>query len=196
MALTFDFRCLFVSLAFSLLAIGFSCFQAWLYVKTKNIMETIHEEHMNEPVKEPGKWCGPAGFLMILASAVIGYLSPRVWERLFQSYPPFWLQLLYMPIFAGLYMIMLHTVTHGWKSNRKNPYKNIISRSIMKFQAKQTVNSLIITTLLVAGASFAIFYPATGIPTLLGYSQYPYDYFYQYRADQNGPEEETVRELA
>lgn len=183
MALTFDFRCLFVSLAFSLLAIGFSCFQAWLYVKTKNIMETIHEEHMNEPVKEPGKWCGPAGFLMILASAVIGYLSPRVWERLFQSYPPFWLQLLYMPIFAGLYMIMLHTVTHGWKSNRKNPYKNIISRSIMKFQAKQTVNSLIITTLLVAGASFAIFYPATGIPTLLGYSQYPYDYFYQYRAD-------------
>ena len=66
----------------------------------------------------------------------------------------------------------------------------------MKFQAKQTVNSLIITTLLVVGASFAIFYPATGIPTLLGYSQYPYDYFYQYRADQKGPEEETVRELA
>lgn len=196
MALTFDFRCLFVSLAFSLLTIGFSCFQAWRYVKKKNIMETIHEEHMNEPVKELGKWCGPAGFLMILASAVIGYLSPLGWERLFQSYPPFWLQLFYMPIFAGLYMIMLHTVTHGWKSNRKTPYKNIISRSIMKFQAKQTVNSLIITTLLVAGASFAIFYPATGIPTLLGYSQYPYDYFYQYRADQKGPEEETVRELA
>ena len=126
-------------------------------------METIHEDHMNEPVKEPGKWYGPAGFFMILTSAVVGYLSPRGWEILFQSYPPFWLQLFYMPIFAGLYMTMLHTVTHGWKINRKKPYKNIIFRSIMKFQAKQTVNSLIITTLLVAGASFSIFYPATGI---------------------------------
>ena len=32
---------------------------------------------MNEPVKEPGKWYGPAGFFMILTSAVVGYLSPR-----------------------------------------------------------------------------------------------------------------------
>ncbi len=194
--LVFDFRCLSVSLSFFLFTVGFACLSSWRYLRRTNMMETIYEEHINEPVKELGKRCGPIGFFIILASAVTGYFSPRVWEALFQSYAPSWLGLLYLPIFAGLYMTMLHAVTHGWKNCRKNPYKNMIFRGIMKFQAKQTVNSLIIIALLIAGAAFAIFYPAAGIPAYLEYTKYPYDYFYQYRADQKGPEEKTVRELA
>ena len=39
---------------------AFSCILAWHYLRRTNIMEVIREEHINEPVKELGKWCGPA----------------------------------------------------------------------------------------------------------------------------------------
>ena len=59
--------------------------------------------------------------------------------KLFSRYPTALINLLYVPVFVGLYMVMLHTVVHGWRSHRKDPYRNIIARSMMKFQGKQTV---------------------------------------------------------
>ena len=47
MKLTFDFRCLFVSLLFLLLVVGFACLTAWRYLKRTNIMEVIREDHIN-----------------------------------------------------------------------------------------------------------------------------------------------------
>lgn len=197
MELHFNFKCLFLSLAFLLLVVGFACLSAWRYVKKTNIMEVIREEHINEPVKELGRWCGPAGFGLILAGAVMGYAAPVFWGRVFSAYPPAWCSILYAPVFVGLYMVMLHTVVNGWGSRRKNPYKNIISRSMMKFQGKQTVNNLIIVTILIAGACFAIFYlPAVSSGALLGYAERPFDYYYEYRADQRVPGEDAVRGLA
>ena len=94
-------------------------------------------------------------------------------------------------------MVMLHTVVHGWRSLRKNPYKNMISRSMMKFQGNQTVNNLIVITLLIAGACFGIFYlPANGVSAMLRYANQAYDYFYHYRADQNVPDRGAVEALA
>lgn len=197
MELHFDLRCLFLSLGFLLLVVCSACLCAWRYVRRTNIMEVIREEHINEPVKELGKWCGPAGFILILAGAVMGYAAPGFWQRVFSAYPPAWCSILYAPVFVGLYMVMLHTVVNGWGNRRKNPYKNIISRSMMKFQGKQTVNNLIIVTILIAGACFAIFYlPAVSSGALLGYAERPFDYYYEYRADQRVPGEEAVRELA
>lgn len=197
MQLRFDARCLFVSLAFLILVVGFACANAWRYLRKTNIMEVIREEHINEPVKELGKWCGPAGIVIILAGAVIGYSAPVLWERLFSTYSPAWTSLLYAPVFVGVYMVMLHTVVHGWKNHRRSPYKNIISRSMMKFQGKQTVNNMIIVALLIAGACFGIFYiPIVAVSGLLGYENQPYDYFFHYRADQDIPGEEEIRALA
>lgn len=196
MVLTFDFRCLFISLLFLLLVVGFACLTAWRYLKKTNIMEVIREEHINEPVKEPGRWCGPAGFLLILTGAVLGYGAPWACHAWFYTYPPAWVSILYAPVFVGLYMVMLHTVVHVWKSHRKNPYKNIISRSMMKFQGKQTVNNLLVVTLLLAGGCFAIFYlPTNAVSALVHYASQPYDYFYQYQADQNVPDREEVETL-
>lgn len=197
MKLVLDFRCLFISFAFFLLVIGLACITAWRYLKKTNIMDVIREEHINEPVKELGRWCGPAGLGIILAGAIMGYGASNIWEEIFSSYSPSWLSVLYVPIFVGLYMVMLHTVVYGWKSRKKNPYKNIISRGMMKLQAKQTVNNLLVITLLFGGAAFAMFYiPVAGVSSILGYRDYPYDYFYQYRADQRIPDESVVRELA
>lgn len=197
MVLTFDFRCLFISLLFLLLVVGSACLTAWRYLKKTNIMEVIREEHINEPVKEPGRWCGPVGFLLILTGAVLGYGAPWACHVWFSTYPPAWVSVFYAPVFAGLYMVMLHTVVHGWKSNRKNPYRNIISRSMMKFQGRQTVNNLLVVTLLIAGGCFAIFYlPTNGVSALVNYASQPCDYFYKYQADQNVPDREDVETLA
>ncbi len=197
MALVLDYRCLFLSLAFFLLVVGFACFTAWRYLRRTNIMEVIREEHINEPVKELGRWCGPVGLLLIFAGGGAGYFAPHVWEMLFSSYAPFWTSILYVPMFVGLYMIMLYTVVYGWGHFRKNPYKNIISRGIMKFQARQTVNNMLVVTLLIAGGCFAMFYlPATGTTAVLGYRNFECDYFYQYRADQAVPGEDEIKELA
>ena len=196
MVLTFDFRCLFISLLFLVLVVGFACLTAWRYLKKTNIMEVIREEHINEPVKELGRWCGPMGFLVLLIGAVIGFEAPTMWHVWFLAYPPDWLGVLYAPVFVGLYMVMLHTVVHGWRSHKKKPYKNIISRSMMKFQGKQTVNNLLVVTLLIAGGCFAIFYlPTNGISAMVRYASAPFDYFYHDRADQNVPCREDVEAL-
>ncbi len=197
MVLALDARCLLVSAAFFLLVVGVACLSAWRYLQKTNIMEVIREEHLNEPVKEPGRWCGYIGAALVLGGAVLGYSAPRLWEIWFHRYSPFWIGVFYLPVFPGLYMVMLHTVVYGWKSRKKHPYENTITRGMVKLQAKQTVNNLLIITLLIAGASFAIFYiPAGSISSLLEYKSAPYDYFYHYRLDQDVFGKEDVSKLA
>lgn len=197
MALVLDARCLLVSAAFFMLVVGIACLCAWRYLQRTNIIEVIREEHLNEPVKELGRWCGYAGVVLVAAGAVMGYCAPSLWETWFSMYSPSWISLFYLPVFPGLYLIMLHTVVYGWRSGKKHSYQNVITRGMVKLSAKQTVNNLLVITLLLAGASFAVFYiPAGSISSLLGYTSYPYDYFYHYRLDQDVFSQEEVKKLA
>lgn len=159
MKLVLNFKCLFISFAFLIIVVLFSCFTARRYLLRTNIMDIVHEEHKNEPIRTLGRWCGPLGIFLLIAGAILGYTAPGIYCNLAGAYyPPAWLNLLYAPVFAGLYLIMLHTVIYGWRSHKKQPYKNLITRSMMKFQGKQTVNNLLVSTVLIAGASFAVFY--------------------------------------
>lgn len=197
MHLTFDFKCLWLSAVFFVIVVAFSCFNAYRYLKRTNIMDVVHEEHKNEPVKEPGRWCGPVGIILILAGAVCGYSAPGIYMKLFSAYPSALINLFYVPVFAGLYMVMLHTVVHGWRSHKKQPYKNIISRSMMKFQGKQTVNTLLVSTVLIAGSAFAIFYiPMLSTGLTMEVNSRPFDYSYHYRMDQTVPEKEQIADMA
>mgnify|MGYP001026328437 FL=1 len=197
MALTFDFKCLYLSVVFFVIVVAFSCLTAYRYLKKTNIMEVMHEEHRNEPVRKPGIWCGPVGMLLVLVGAVLGYNAPGLYAKLFSAYSPAWINILYAPVFVGLYMIMLHTVVHGWRSHKKNPYKNLIARSMMKFQGKQTVNNLLVSTVLIAGSAFAIFYiPMISVGSSMEINARSYDYYYHYRADQAIPGEEEIAALA
>ena len=197
MVLKLDFKCLYLSAVFFVIVVGFSCLTAYRYMKKTNIMEVMHEEHRNEPVKELGRWCGPVGILLVLAGAMLGYLAPLIYHNLFSAYSPAWINILYAPVFVGLYMIMLHTVVHGWRSRKKHPYKNLIARSMMKFQGKQTVNNLLVSTVLIAGSAFAIFYiPMLSIGQTMEVKTRPYDYYYHYRADQEIPGKEEISALA
>ena len=197
MKLAFDFRCLLISFGFLAVVVIFSCLTAWHYLRRTNIMEVIREEHINEPVKEPGKWCAPAGCVLLAAGVLLGYCTPSFYLSKYNALPPAWISILYAPAFVGLYMIMLHAVIHGFRSYKHNPYKNIIARSMMKFQGKQTINNMIVVALLIAGACFGIFYmPVMSIGTMMQYAAQPYDYFYHYRADQPLPDREAVEALA
>ena len=171
-----------------------SCFS--LYETQRKFLDVIQEEHQNEPVKELGRWCGPVGIVLILAGAVADTRSNCIHECVSQISIPF-LNLLYAPAFAGLYMVMLHTVVNGWTSRRKNPWKNIIARSMMKFQGKQTVNSLLVTTVLVAGGCFGIFYlPMLHTGLSMGSESRTYDYSWFWPSDQSLPSEEEIYSLA
>lgn len=198
MELVLDFRYLYLSVVFFVIVVSFSCLTAYRYLKRTNIMDVVHEEHKNEPVKELGRWCGPVGVLLLLGGAIIGYLAPTVYYNVCKGYyPPAWLNLLYAPAFVGLYMIMLHTVVHGWRSHKKQPYKNIIARSMMKFQGRQTVNNLLVSTVLIAGAAFAIFYiPMMSVGQLLDFANRPFAYSYRYPLTQDIPGKNDIINLA
>ncbi len=197
MDLQLDFGCLFLSAAFFALVVAFSCLTAYRYLRRTNIIDVVHEEHKNEPVKEPGRWCGSVGIFLIFAGAVCGYEAPAVYMNLFSAYPTELINIFYAPVFAGLYMVMLHTVVHGWAWKRKHPYKNIISRSMMKFQGKQTVNNLLVSTVLIAGSAFAIFYiPMISVGQMIDIHERPFDYCYHYRMDQTALQKEEIEKLA
>jgi len=197
MQLRLDFRCLYLSAVFFAIVVTFSCATAYRYLKRTNITDIIHEEHKNEPVKKLGRWCGPVGLILILAGAVCGFEAPTVYMNLFSRYPTALINLLYAPVFVGLYMVMLHTVVHGWRSHKKNLYHNIIARSMMKFQGKQTVNNLLVSTVLIAGSAFAIFYlPMMGVGQIMAVNTRPFDYYYHYRMDQTIPGPDEIDALA
>lgn len=193
MQLRLDYRCLAVSAVFFVLVAACCCLTAYRCLHRTNIIDIIHEEHKNEPVKTPGRWCGPAGIALMFFGAVLGYQAPGVYMQLFSAYPTALLNLLYAPVFVGLYMIMLHTVVHGWRTRRKKPCRSLIARSMMKFQGRQTVNNLIVSTVLIAGSAFAIFYlPMLGVSQILEVRARPFDYCYHYRMDQDIPGQDEI----
>lgn len=203
-----------IPLIFLAAVVSLACVTAKRYLSRTDILDTIQEEHKNEPVKELGRWCGPAGIVILLAGAVGGYSAPVLYIKLVRAYPVWWLNIFYVPVFIGLYMILLHTVVYGWRfragrsgsrkrrerSGRRSSSSlksNLISYSMMKFQGKQTVNNMLVSTVLIAGACFAIFYlPMLTSGMTSGLKDRPYDYLYHYRADQRGLPKKEVEEMA
>lgn len=196
MTLYFDLRCLFVSLIF-LIVSSFLVFLLGLrFLKRANVMDIINEAHKSEPVRNVKSWYGYAGILLLLAGAVLGYGKSNFFIQVLHQYPPAWTNLLYAPIFIGLYMILLHTVVHGWGLKKKT-YKGLIARSMMKFQGKQTVNNMLVITVLIAGGCFAIFYlPMIWISSSMESSSRTNSYIYHYRQDQELPTRQEIEELA
>lgn len=198
MVLNLDFSCLWIPLVFALLVLFCACLLAFVYLRKTDILDVIQEEHQNEPVRELGLWCGPVGIILLIGGAMLGYNFPTFYRDLTHRFPSALLKVLcYSPVFAGLYMIMLHTVVNGWRFRRKNPWKNIVAKSMMKFQGKQTVNSLLVTTVLIAGGCFGIFYlPMLGTGISMTIEQREYDYSWFWPSDQALPSEEEIQTLA
>lgn len=154
-----DASTLLVAAAFSAAVILALFVLAARFIRRTNVIEILNEQHQSETVREVPRWFGPVGILLGIVGALAGYFAPNVIIFQFHYYPSGWENLFYLPLLIGIYMILLHTVVNGW---RKDPhYKNIITHSMMKFQGRQTVNNMLVMTLLLAGAYFASFYTPT-----------------------------------
>lgn len=184
MKLSFDYRALFISLVFLAFVLLSAFIQGLLFMKRTNIMEVVNESRRSEPIKEVPFWYGGAGVVLIFLGAVLGYGHSGFFIELFHWYPPAIFNILYAPIFIGLYMLMLRIVVR--KGSKRHPYKGIIARNMMKFQGRQTVNNMLVLTVLLAGAAFGIFYiPMMGTNLFMSTTAWEYDYQFHYRQDQD-----------
>ena len=156
MAFHLDASALLVAAAFSAAVILALFVLAARFVRRTNVMEIINEQHQSETVREVPRWFGTVGILLCIVGAFAGYFAPNVIIFGFHYYPWGWENVFYLPLLVGIYMILLHTVVNGWR--RDSHYRNIITHSMMKFQGRQTVNNMLVMTLLLAGAYFASFY--------------------------------------
>ena len=197
MPLRFDPAAYGFALAFSVFVIAALLLIGRRFVGKTNILDIVQASRKSEPIHAVPRWYGWGGILLVALGAVLGYSVPSFCILTLHWYPPEVLTaIFYLPVLVGLYMLLLHTVVNGWGRKRQR-YKNIIATSMMKFQGRQTVNNMLVMTLLIAGAYFASFYtPMLGVGAMMGYDARPVDYACFYRNDQNAPGEEEIRQLA
>lgn len=183
MSLSFDPQAYLFALVFTVFILAALFIMGARFIKHTNIIDIVNRQHMSEPVHDVKPWYGPLGIILIAVGGFAGYIVPTISLEVFHRYAQGWTNIFYLPLFIGLYMVLVHTVVHGWKQG-KSRYKNIISRSMMKFQGRQTVNSMLVITVLIAGAYFAAFYsPMMGSSQQGNTESRPVDYAFHYRAD-------------
>lgn len=197
MILALNPQAFFISLLFSIMILILLLFMGIRSIYRINIIDIIHESHKSEPIQDVPKIYGFLGILLLIIGALLGYLAPSFFVLVLHWYPPEgFTAIFYIPAFIGIYMILLHTVVNGWRKKR-HAYKDLIATSQMKFQGRQTVQNLLVMSLLIAGAYFASFYtPMLGIGASMSYDARPFDYLYHFRMDQDIPLEPEVRSLA
>lgn len=197
MPLSFDPQAYLLALLFSAYVTVMLFFLAARFIRRTNIIDIVQESHKSEPIRAVPRWYGPAGILLMLLGAALGYMMPTFFIRVLHWYAPSAVDaLFYLPALAGLYMVLLHTVVNGWRRGA-NRYKHIISNSMMKFQGRQTVRNMLVMTLLIAGAYFASFYsPMLSSSSEITYTSRPIDFAYHWRADQSLPQRDEVQTLA
>lgn len=195
MKLVLDYRALLISLVFLFCVLLSAFIQGVVFLKRTNIMEVINESRRSEPIREVPSWYGIGGIAMVFVGAFLGFGHSNFFISVFQWYPPAIFNLLYLPVFIGLYMLLLFVVVRG--GSKRHPYKGIVSRNMMKFQGRQTVNNMLVLTVLLAGASFGIFYiPMIGSGLYMNVASWEYDYQFHYRQDQDILNKIDMEELA
>lgn len=197
MALRMDPKAYVYVLAFALYVTVMLFFLGNRSVRKTNIIDVVQESHKSEPIRAVPRKYGWLGIVLVAIGAFLGYIMPVFFVRVLHWYAPSALDaVFYVPAIVGLYMVLLHTVGNGWGGKRKR-YKDIISVSMMKFQARQTVRNMLVMTLLIAGAYFASFYvPMLGSAAMMQSQSVPIDYLFHYRTDQDMVNEDDIRALA
>ncbi|MHB8126224.1 MAG: FtsX-like permease family protein, partial [Desulfitobacteriaceae bacterium] len=183
------------SAAFSLFSVLMLFCMGARFIRRTNIIDVVNEQRKSEPIRDVKSWYGWVGILLMAVGGFGGYIMPSVFIVRLSLQPPFWCNFIYLLLLVGLYLFLVYTIVHGWGG--KNRYKHIITRSMMKFQGRQTVRNMCVITLLIAGAYFAMFYvPALAVGSLLEFNERPYDYLFHYRVDENMVTQSEIEEMA
>ena len=94
----------------------------------------------------------------LLGGLILLSIISTIFKRVLGSFT----YVFYILVLIGLYKIMVYSVAvHKRGKNPQKYYKHLISFGMLKFQGVSVVRNMLISTLLLAGAFFAIFYSAT-----------------------------------
>ncbi|MDR1706205.1 MAG: ABC transporter permease, partial [Clostridiales bacterium] len=182
--------------------LGFAAFTAALllvmgilFVRRSNIMDILYEQRKSEPVKDVKRWYGTAGVAMAVAGAAGALITPYIMVSMGYT-PQFWTNLFYLPAAVGIYMVLLFVVVRGF-GGKKSYYRNIITRSMMKFQGRQTVLNMCVVTALVMAAYFAMFYtPMTIAASNASIGRRHTDFAFHYRAEEAAmPDQAAIKAM-
>ncbi|MFR4979186.1 MAG: FtsX-like permease family protein, partial [Butyricicoccus sp.] len=157
MPLTFDAQAYLFALIFSIFVVGMLFGMGIRFIRRTNIIDVVNTSHKTEPIREVKAWYGIVGIFLMGLGGLLGYLMPSFFVRVLRWYAPGWIDgIFYVPLFIGLYMVLLHTVVNGFQKG-KSRYRHLISTAMMKFQGRQTVRNMLVITVLLAGAYFGLF---------------------------------------
>lgn len=133
------------------------------FMKRVNLIEILNEERRTEPVrKDVDRRYLVIGLILIALGILGGLLLPYVIGVVFKMTLGGFTYAFYILVLIGLYRIMVYSVAvHKRGKNPQKYYRHLISFGMMKFQGVSVVRNMLIITLLLAGALFAIFYSAT-----------------------------------
>ncbi|MDL2219238.1 ABC transporter permease [Ruminococcaceae bacterium OttesenSCG-928-O06] len=183
--------------------LGFALFTGLLllvmglrFVRRSNILDVVNEQRKSDPVKDVKGWYGIVGIAMMVLGAGGAVVLPRVMAS--HGYTPqAWTNLFYLLAAAGLYMLLLFVVVRGF-GGKKSHYKNIITRSMMKFQGRQTVLNMCVIAVLVMAAYYAMFYtPMTLSSSNTAFASRHTDFAFHYRAGETGiPGRDSIEAIA
>lgn len=171
-------------------------FMGWRCIHRSNIIDAVNQQRKSEVVKEVKSWSGIVGFVLMLSGVTGAVAVPNIFAS-FGFTPPFWANLLYFVSAFGLYQLLVFIVVHGF-GRKRNVYKNIISRSIMRFQGRQTVLNMCVITVLIMAAYFSMFYTPMQLGTaMVDFAQRPVDYAFHYRIGESLiPDHKYIQNLA
>lgn len=183
-------------LAFWVFTFMLLAFMGWLFTRRSNIIDVVNDQRKSEAIRDVKGWYGIVGLLFLVLGAAGAVAIPSIFAS-FGFTPPFWINLLYLVSAIGLYLMLIFVVIRGF-GNKRSYYKNIISRSTMRFQGRQTVLNMCVIAMLTMAAYFSLFYIPMQLTTaLVSYANRPVDYAFHHRIDELSiPDRESIMQMA
>lgn len=169
------------------------------FMKRVNVIEILNEERRTEPVKrDVNKRYLIIGVFFIfggiMGGLIVPYLIVSIWKIKLGAY----MYAFYLLAFLGLYRLMVYSIAvHKRGRNPQKYYKNLISYGMMKFQGVSIVRNMLIVTLLLAGALYAVFFSMTNyIQGSWSAKTEAADFSYRYLGAEKGMSYKDVMTLA
>ena len=91
------------------------------FIRRTNIIDIVQESHKSEPIRTVPRWYGPAGILLMLLGAVLGYMMPTFFRQGATLVCPLerWTRSSTCPPLPACTWCCFNTVVNGWRRGAK-----------------------------------------------------------------------------
>lgn len=161
-------------------------------MKRTNVIDVINEQRKQEPMKKSvSSKYAVSGICLVAAGLFVAVALEQITVSVFGKWLGGWTNLFYLLVVIGVYRLLVYAISGRRKGrNPQKYYNNLIPYGMMKFQGASVVKNMLVITLLIFAALFAISY----IPNSLGSEKgFEDDFSYRYLKDA---EEITREELS